>query len=178
MNRMINAGLLAIAFTSLTACVGAPDGGDDDAAEPRAQEEQVGEAQEALAACNAPINANADYILNSPGCTWVSVRITNQTGRELVNWYAGIDTVTSVYTPQFCWQGHCTGGFWTRTGISGSFYGPITVSLEGVVNVAGITITPTACAGSGSGGGGTTTISGQGSDGYTYTVVLTNTYFC
>ena len=110
MNRAIpRSFLLGLAFTMLTACVGSPETSPETSID---EQENVGQAEEALTSCRSPIAANASYIESNPGCTWVSVKITNVTNNQVkLNWYAGIDHVDKTWIPQFCWNGHCSGGF-------------------------------------------------------------------
>lgn len=171
--------LFGLAFSTLLAgCLGAPE---DPAATP--EEEAVDEAQEPLASCNAPINAHADWILSAPGCTWASLRVVSSaTNQQVLYWYAGLDEVTNRWIPRFCYHGICTGGYFQRTGIRGDYYGIGTVSLEGVVvfpdPVTGLTVTVTPNACTAGPGGWDTTITGIGSDGKSYTITVSNTYFC
>jgi hypothetical protein len=164
---------LALA-TLLAGCVGAPDPAE------APDEPPVGEAEEKLQSCNAPVNANADWIASSPGCRYATIIVDDSTGQNFINWYAGLDQVTSRYYPPFCWGSICTGGYSVRTGIAGDSYGHASVSLEGGVSITradgvSLTITPTMCS---SGPTGTTTIGGTGSDGKSYTVRIINATFC
>jgi hypothetical protein len=151
------------------------------------EDEEVAEAEEALASCNAPINAHADWIQSTRNgsswcieCSYVSIEIRNYaTNQVVLSYWAGIDQVTMQYTPYFCFNGYCSGGTWSRTGIRGDFYAPVSVSLQGVVgfqNSAGTTVyvDPLVCSPITN---GKTTLTGLGSDGVHYTVTLTNTWF-
>lgn len=143
-------------------------------------------AESALASCNAPINANVDWLASTrtgshwcPGCSYVSADVRNSaTGQQLFNYWAGIDQITSQFYPGFCWGGTCWPSQTVRTGMSGNWYGYISVSLEGVVafDLGGtrITVTPNWC---GADANGTTTITGVGSNNVPYTVILTNTWY-
>ena len=58
MNRLINRSfLLGLAFTMLSACGGSADTGME-----MDEEENLGQVEEALASCGAPINGLADWI--------------------------------------------------------------------------------------------------------------------
>jgi hypothetical protein len=155
--------------------------------EPTAEDQQDLKTSEgALTSCNAPINAHADWLdstrTGSPwclGCSYVSTEIRNSaTGQPILNYWAGIDQVTTRFYPGFCSGGICFPPRTVRTGITGSWYGYIAVDLEGVVtfdlNGARIRVTPNWC---GADANGTTTIIGVGSDNVPYQVILTNTWY-
>jgi hypothetical protein len=176
-------GMMVVLATMLGGCTAETT----DAERVDLEDEEVAEAEQALASCNAPINAHADWLQATRNgtswcieCSFVTIEIRNYVTNQVVLYYwAGIDQVTMQYTPYFCWAGQCSGGTWYRTGIRGDFYGPVSVSLGGLVafqNSAGATvhIQPQVCAPITS---GQTMLSGLGSDGVLYTVTLSNTWF-
>lgn len=185
-NRMLVLGFAMSAV--ITACGGVDgdlagiEGGEENG------ENELAETEDALMSCRAPVNGNADYIAATrtgsdwcPNCSFVTIEIRNAwTGQSVINWYAGLDEVTQVYYPGYCWKGGCGDGYFVRTGIRGNWYGYAAVTLEGSVTFdhptthARTTITPNYC---GLASGGATEISGSGSDGVQYNVRLTNTWY-